>query len=80
MTAMMLVSLRMRVLPDRERADEKARQLVTETYREACRIRVCTQEAFDAALKSYTTAFSHVNRELAGRAVAHILATSEMGA
>ena len=77
---MILVSSRMRVLPDREQVDKKARQLVTETYREACQGRVYAQEAFDAALKSYTAAFPHVNRELAGRAVAHILVTAGVSA
>ena len=77
---MMLISPRMRVLADREQVDEKARRLVTETYREACQSRVRTQEAFDAALKSYTAAFPHVSRELASRAVAHILATAEVSA
>jgi hypothetical protein len=80
MIAMMLASSRMRVLPDRESVDEKARQLVIETYCEARQSRVRAQEAFDAALKRYTAEFPHMNRELAGRVVTHILATAEVSA
>jgi hypothetical protein len=61
---------------DREAIDEKARQLVLDAYDEACRTR--SAMPFDAALSSYLTRYPHVSRELAGHAVAHILATAGM--
>jgi hypothetical protein len=36
------------------------------------------QNAFDAALSSYMRRYPHISRELAGHAVAYVLATAEI--
>jgi len=60
---------------DRNDIDYEARQLVIETYREACRT---GPSGFDAALKSYLDKYPHISMHLAIHAVAHILATAGM--
>jgi len=60
----------------RDGIDETAIQIVLEAYREGCRSRSATP--FDNALKGYMRRYPHVNKELAGHAVAHILATAGM--
>ena len=59
---------------DRRSVDEKARRLVINAYREACRTRSDTP--FDAALDSYVAKYPHISRDLAGYTVAHILSTA----
>jgi hypothetical protein len=61
---------------DREDIDQTARQVVIEAYREGCRAQA--SKPFDEALKGYLRRYPHVKKELAGHAVAHILATAGM--
>jgi hypothetical protein len=70
----MLVDIRAPVQRNREDIDEKAKRLVLEAYHEGCSTK--SQTPFDAALNSYMARYPHVSRELAGYAVAHILATA----
>ena len=70
----MLVSQRMTFQRDRESVDDAAKRLVLGSYREGCRKNV--QSPFDTALDSYLARYPHVSRELAGHAVAYILATA----
>jgi hypothetical protein len=70
----MIVDLRMTAQRDRDEIYEKAKGLVLDAYREGCRNR--SQAPFDAALNSYMSRYPHISRELAGHAVAHILATA----
>ncbi len=58
----------------RDTVDEAARQVVLAAYYDGCRAR--SPEPFDEALKGYLRRYPHINRELAGHAVAHILATA----
>jgi len=60
----------------RDGIDETAKQIVLEAYREGCRSRAA--KPFDEALKGYMRRYPHVKKELAGHAVAHILATAGM--
>jgi len=71
----MVIDLRAPVQRGRENLDEQATKLVLGVYRESCRKRA--DAAFDAALRSYMSRYPHINKELAGHAVAHILATAE---
>src|SRR3954468_13540331 len=61
-----------------EKLDDRAKRIVLDAYQDACR-EDCAgpRDAFEAALASYLTAYPHVGKELAGHAVAHILATAE---
>jgi hypothetical protein len=59
---------------EREAIDETAKQIVLDAYREGCRARA--PKPFDEALKGYLRRYPHVKKELAGHAVAHILATA----
>jgi hypothetical protein len=59
---------------ERKAIDETARQVVLDAYREGCRAQ--SSKPFDAALKGYLRRYPHVKKELAGHAVAHILATA----
>jgi hypothetical protein len=61
---------------NRSDIDERARELVLAAYRESGHDG--RQTAFDAALSSYLRRYPHINRELAGHAVAYILATAEI--
>jgi hypothetical protein len=61
---------------DREAIDERAKQLVLNAYREGCRNR--SEKPFDAALNSYMARYPHISKELAGHAVAHIIATADV--
>lgn len=70
----MMVSPRMAIQRDREDTDQQAKELVLDAYRAVCRTEA--NVAFDAALSSYMSRYPHVSRELAGHAVAHILATA----
>ena len=62
-------------VPHRNRTvvDKRATQLVLDSYFEACRAGM--ERPFDAALSRYLTRYPHIGRDLAGHAVAHILAT-----
>ena len=73
---MMSIQARTPLHHDRSDIDERAREMVLAAYRESNR--VGQQTAFDAALSSYMSRHPHVNRELAGKAVAYILATAEI--
>jgi hypothetical protein len=59
---------------ERSGIDEIARKVVLEAYRESSRSRL--SKPFDEALKRYLRRYPHVSKELAGHAVAHILATA----
>ena len=61
---------------ERDGIDETAKQIVLDAYREGCRSRA--SKPFDEALKGYMRRYPHVKKELAGHAVAHILATAGM--
>jgi hypothetical protein len=61
---------------DRGDIDDKAREIVLAAYREGCRSR--SPSPFDVALSTYRDEYPHINKELAGHAVAHILATAGM--
>jgi hypothetical protein len=61
---------------DHSDIDERAREMVLAAYRESNH--VGRQTAFDAALSSYIRKYPDANRELAGKAVAYILATAEI--
>jgi hypothetical protein len=61
---------------DREAIDERAKQLVLHAYREGCRNR--SEKPFDAALNSYMARYPQISKELAGHAVAHIIATADV--
>lgn len=54
--------------------DDRARKVVLDAYRESSGSR--NSEPFDEALKRYLRRYPHVKKELAGHAVAHILATA----
>jgi len=69
-----LVSPRISRQRGREGIDEAAKQIVLEAYREGCRAR--SPKPFDEALKGYLRRYPHVKKDLAGHAVAHILATA----
>lgn len=60
---------------DRNDIDERAREVVLVAYRESSH--AGRRNAFDAALNSYMRRYPHISRELAGHAVAYILATAE---
>jgi hypothetical protein len=60
----------------REGIDETAKQIVLDAYREGCRAR--SPKPFDEALNGYLRRYPHIKKELAGHAVAHILATAGM--
>ena len=60
----------------RDSIDETARQIVLDAYREGCLAR--SPKPFDEALKEYLRRYPHIKKELAGHAVAHILATEGM--
>lgn len=62
------------VQEERGAIDENAKRLVLTAYRDACRTRA--QKPFDAALDSYISRYPYVRKDLAGHAVAHILATA----
>jgi hypothetical protein len=57
----------------RDGIDETAKQVVLDAYRAGCHAR--SPKPFDEALKGYLRRYPHVKKELAGHAVAHILAT-----
>jgi hypothetical protein len=54
--------------------DQTATQVVLDAYREGCR--APSPKPFDEALKGYLRRYPYVKKELAGHAVAHILATA----
>jgi hypothetical protein len=58
----------------RNEIDEMARKVVLDAYRESSDRR--TSKRFDEALNRYLRRYPHVKKELAGHAVAHILATA----
>jgi len=60
---------------DRSDIDERAREMVLAAYRESNHV---GRPAFDAALSRYIKRYPHISRELAGHAVAYILATAEI--
>jgi hypothetical protein len=61
---------------DRRDIDDKARKIVLDAYHEGCRTR--SHAPFDMALNNYRSQYPHISKELAGYAVAHILATAGM--
>jgi hypothetical protein len=61
---------------ERNGIDERARKVVLDAYRESCDSR--SAKPFDEALKRYLRRYPHVKKELAGHAVAHILATADL--
>jgi hypothetical protein len=71
-----LVSTRIPKRRGRDAIDEIARQIVLDAYREGCRAR--SPKPFDEALKLYLRRYPHIGKELAGHAVAHILASEGM--
>jgi len=71
-----VVSHRIARRHQRDSVDETAKQIVLEAYREGCLAR--SPKPFDEALKGYLRRYPHVKKELAGHAVAHILATAGM--
>jgi hypothetical protein len=73
---MMAIHARIPLYRNRSDIDERAREIVLAAYRESNH--AGRQTAFDAALRSYMKRYSHINRELAGHAVAYILATAEI--
>jgi hypothetical protein len=75
MGAIMLVSAKS-INVDRGNIDDKARKIVLDAYREGCRTR--SHAPFDTALNNYCSQYPHISKELAGYAVAHILATAGM--
>ncbi|MGE0258681.1 MAG: hypothetical protein AB7H71_05635 [Alphaproteobacteria bacterium] len=76
MTAVLVVSARMPGGRERGDIDETARKVVLDAYRESSGSRAA--KPFDEALKRYLRRYPHVKKELAGHAVAHILATAEV--
>lgn len=76
MSALLVVSPRIARRHKRDSVDETAKQIVLEAYREGCLAR--SPKPFDEALKGYLRRYPHVKKELAGHAVAHILATAGM--
>ena len=76
MSALLVVSPRIARRHKRDSVDETAKQIVLDAYREGCLAR--SPKPFDEALKGYLRRYPHVKRELAGHAVAHILATAGM--
>jgi hypothetical protein len=76
LTAVLVVSPRTSRRRERGAIDEAAKQIVLDAYREGCRAR--SPKPFDEALKLYLRRYPHVGKELAGHAVAHILATEGM--
>ena len=72
--AVLVVSPRMPGGRGRDGIDETAKKVVLEAYRESSGSRA--SEPFEAALQRYLQRYPHVNKELAGHAVAHILATA----
>jgi hypothetical protein len=72
---MMSIHARMPLSRDRNDIDERAREMVLAAYRESNHV---GRSAFDAALSSYIRKYPHISRELAGHAVAYILATAEI--
>ncbi len=73
---MLVVSPRMPGGRERSDIDENARKVVLDAYRESSLLG--TAKPFDEALKRYLRRYPHVKKELAGHAVAHILATAEV--
>ena len=73
---MMAIHARIPLYRNRSDIDERAREIVLAAYRESNH--AGRQTAFDAALRSYMKRYSHITRELAGHAVAYILATAEI--
>ncbi len=76
METMMAIHARMPLYRNRSDIDERAREIVLAAYRESSH--AGRQTAFDAALSSYMRRYSHISRELAGHAVAYIIATAEI--
>ena len=76
MSALLVVSPRIVRRHRRDSVDETAKQIVLDAYREGCLAR--SPKPFDEALKGYLRRYPHVKKELAGHAVAHILATAGM--
>jgi hypothetical protein len=74
--AAMAIHARTPLHRNRSDIDERAREIVLAAYQESNR--VGRQTAFDAALSGYMRKYPHINRELAGHAVAYILATAEI--
>ena len=72
----MAVHARTPLYRDRSDIDERAREVVLVAYRESSH--AGRQNAFDAALSSYMRRYPHISRELAGHAVAYVLATAEI--
>jgi hypothetical protein len=72
----MSVHARTPLYRDRSDIDERAREVVLVAYRESSH--AGRQSAFDAALSSYMRRYPHISRELAGHAVAYVLATAEI--
>jgi hypothetical protein len=73
---MLVVGPRMPGGRERNDIDEKARKVVLDAYRESLVSR--NSNPFDEALKRYLRRYPHVKKELAGHAVAHILANAEV--
>jgi hypothetical protein len=61
---------------ERGAIDDAARKVVLDAYRESSGSR--TSKPFDDALRCYLRRYPHVKKELAGHAVAHILATADV--
>jgi hypothetical protein len=76
LSALLVVSPRIARRHKRDSVDETAKQIVLDAYREGCLAR--SPKPFDEALKGYLRRYPHVKKELAGHAVAHILATAGM--
>ena len=72
----MSVHARTPLYRDRNNIDKRAREVVLVAYRESSH--AGRQNAFDAALSSYMRRYPHISRELAGHAVAYVLATAEI--
>ncbi len=73
---MLVVSPKMSGVRERSDIDEKAKRVVLDAYRESSGSQ--TSKPFDEALKRYLQRYPHVKKELAGHAVAHILATADL--
>jgi hypothetical protein len=74
--AVLVVSPRMPRGRERNGIDDDARKIVLDAYRESSGSR--TSKPFDEALRCYLRRYPYVKKELAGHAVAHILATAEV--
>lgn len=75
---MLLVSpFEPRTFDSREDIDREAQSLVVEAYDDA-RKELSPTEAFEAALRAYRAKFPHIPKDIAGQAVACILAAADL--